>query len=427
MTSILTNSAAMAALQTLRSIDRNLETTQARVSSGLKVETAADNAAYWSIATTMRSDNSALSTVQDALGLGAAKVDTAYAALESAIDTVTEIKAKIVAAYGVGANRGKIQEEIAQLQDQLKSIAESASFSGENWLQDKISDGGTPPQERPVIKQVVASFTRNASGDVAVKTVDYVLDSKTVLYDLNGGNKGILDSHATYMLDNETAVSVTTDDGTDTVTVQYAAQVLTDRDLTLLGTDSNTTDDRIYEVGTSTYLRVGDSRWVEVTATDPNAPAADTTPVHTNGGVDYFYVVSSANDLKNRELPVTVSNLDLSKLDELRSQMNAAVPGSATTDEAVLDTLESFVDKQLLAMTSAASSLGSIQSRIDLQEDFVASLTDVIDKGVGRLVDADMNEESTRLKALQTQQQLGIQSLSIANTNAENILQLFQQ
>ena len=55
MTSILTNSAAMAALQTLRSIDNSLETTQARVSSGLRVETAADNAAYWSIATTMRS------------------------------------------------------------------------------------------------------------------------------------------------------------------------------------------------------------------------------------------------------------------------------------------------------------------------------------------------------------------------------------
>ena len=54
-------------------------------------------------------------------------------------------------------------------------------------------------------------------------------------------------------------------------------------------------------------------------------------------------------------------------------------------------------------------------------------LIDVIDKGIGRLVDAEMNEESTRLKALQTQQQLGIQSLSIANTNAENILTLFRQ
>jgi flagellin len=49
-----------------------------------------------------------------------------------------------------------------------------------------------------------------------------------------------------------------------------------------------------------------------------------------------------------------------------------------------------------------------------------------IDKGVGRLVDADMNEVSTRLKALQTQEQLAIQSLSIANHNAQNVMQLFR-
>ncbi|RVG08015.1 flagellin, partial [Sinorhizobium meliloti] len=53
-------------------------------------------------------------------------------------------------------------------------------------------------------------------------------------------------------------------------------------------------------------------------------------------------------------------------------------------------------------------------------------LSDSIDSGVGRLVDADMNEESTRLKALQTQQQLAIQSLSIANSASENVLTLFR-
>jgi flagellin len=76
-------------------------------------------------------------------------------------------------------------------------------------------------------------------------------------------------------------------------------------------------------------------------------------------------------------------------------------------------------------MTDAASNLGAIAKRIDMQEDFVANLMDSIDSGIGRLVDADMSEESTRLKALQTQQQLGIQSLSIANTNSQNILSLF--
>ena len=110
MTSILTNSAAMAALQTLRSINSNMEEVQNRISSGYRVETAADNAAYWSIATTMRSDNAALSTVQDALGLGAAKIDTSYAGMSSAIDVVSEIKAKLVAAREPGGGQDQDQQ-----------------------------------------------------------------------------------------------------------------------------------------------------------------------------------------------------------------------------------------------------------------------------------------------------------------------------
>ena len=86
----------------------------------------------------------------------------------------------------------------------------------------------------------------------------------------------------------------------------------------------------------------------------------------------------------------------------------------------------SAVESMLNSMTDAAATIGAANSRIDMQNEFVADLMDVIDKGVGRLVDADMNEESTKLKALQTQQQLGIQALSIANSNSENILQLFR-
>jgi flagellin len=134
MTSIMTNSAAMAALQTLRSINSDMETTQNRISSGYRVETAADNSAYWSIATTMRSDNKAMSTVKDALGLGAAKVDVAYTGMNSAIDVVSEIKAKLVAAREPGVDKTKIDKELTELKNQLVSISESASFSGENWL-----------------------------------------------------------------------------------------------------------------------------------------------------------------------------------------------------------------------------------------------------------------------------------------------------
>ena len=124
----------MSALSTLRSIASSMESTQNAISTGMKVSKASDNAAYWSISTGMRSDNMALAAVTDALGVGAAKVDTAYAGMESAIDVVKEIKAKVVAANEEGVDKGKIQEEITQLIDQLKSIGSSSSFNGENWL-----------------------------------------------------------------------------------------------------------------------------------------------------------------------------------------------------------------------------------------------------------------------------------------------------
>ncbi|MBB4064123.1 flagellin N-terminal helical domain-containing protein [Gellertiella hungarica] len=320
MSSIMTNSSALAALATLRSIDQNLERTQSAISSGYRVDTAKDNAAYWSIATTMRSDNKALSTVQDALGLASAKTDTAYSGLNTAINIVSEIKAKLVAAREPGVDRDKVNKELAELKNQLTSVSQSASFSGENWLyNDSTAAVGT--------KEMVGSFTRGSNGSVSVQTVDFDA-SKSVLVDTKNANRGLL----------TVGVTVTQPSGTTTTTATY-------------------------------YL------------INPNAT---TTATGTE---------------------VKIS--------------------SATTDDS-LEGMIMAVDSTLKSMTDAAATLGAVNSRIDLQNNFVKSLSDVIDKGVGRLVDADMNEESTRLKALQTQQQLGIQALSIANSNSQNILALFR-
>jgi flagellin len=99
---------------------------------------------------------------------------------------------------------------------------------------------------------------------------------------------------------------------------------------------------------------------------------------------------------------------------------------SGTTDADKFDKLLTDVEKVLGKMASAASELGAAKSRVDMQKDFVSKLSDSIDRGVGQLVDADMDRESTRLQALQVQQQLGIQALSIANSSAQNILSLFK-
>ncbi len=306
MSSLLTNASAMTALQTLNKTNASMAQVQSRISTGQRVATAQDNAAYWSIATTMRSDNMALSAVKDALGLGAATLDVQYTAMDKAKDLVNDIKKNLVAARQPGVDREKIQQAITEAQGQLKTFADGATFNGENWLSVNTGD-----PNYNATKSTVGSFTR-AGGAIVIDTID-IDTTKTMLYD-SAAQGGILD-----------------------------------KDRTL-----------------------------------------------ASGGT------------------IKVSTINI-----------AALTDSAA-DLTVLEETIAAVDDALTEMTDAATLLGSVKTRVDGQKSFVGALTDAIDRGVGQLVDADMNAESTRLQALQVQQQLGIQALSIANSSTQNILSLFR-
>ena len=295
----------MTALQALRSTNTEMLKTQNRISTGLRVADASDNAAYWSIATTMRGDRSSISTVSDALGLGSATAEIAAKGIVSAIDVAGKLKEKLLAAQTPGVDRSKIQSEIKELQESLKSIVDGASFNGQNWLK---GDSGATTTTR----SIVSSFTRGADGSLSIGTITVDL-SKTRLIDTNGTASGILNS------------------------------------------------------------------------------------TETSGSTSY-----------------TLLTLDISSLTD------------DTADLTVLKDMMESVDTAIDSMTDAATSLGAIKTRIDIQKDFADSMKAAIDKGIGQLVDADMNEESTRLQALQVKQQLGIQALSIANQGAQSILSLFR-
>jgi flagellin len=408
MTSILTNTAAMSALSTLRSISSDMEKTQSNVSSGLRVSSASDNAAYWSIATTMRSDNAALSTVSDALGLGAAKVDTAYAGMDSAISVVTSIKEKLVAATEDGVDKSKVQEEIKQLQQQLTSISEAASFSGENWLQADLADPDATN------KSVVASFVRDGTS-VSVKKVNYTLDSSNVLFD-TGGNLGILDTAFSLAGDGYAAtLNVDGVQKTQSLKTYTTADVIGASATFDAGGKVAVIDPAAADGSGTGYIKVGDDSWVKavqqdggtVTGQEVTAATYDTTTPFALNSV-WTYDLAATGPAVN----TTMSVSDLS------------IDDSTTAD--ALAKMITEVDGALTKMTSAGAQLGSISSRIDMQTEFVSSLTDSLDSGIGKLVDADMNEESTRLKALQTQQSLAIQALSIANSASEGVLTLFR-
>ena len=310
MTSIHTNAGAIAALQTLRSIGSDMQQVEAQVSSGLRIRLASDDAAYWAIAITMRSDTKAISAVQDALGLGAAKVDVAYAGTEAIVDLLRQFKARLVAAKEEGVDSSKVQGELKQLNAQAERVVASSSFNGINWLQTSAATHLTRTSD--LSSWVVSSFVRSQDGVVAVNTtnVDLTLTSM-----LNSGGGGILQKG-----------------------------------------------------------------FVDVNNTRPD--------------------------------PEYAPEFDLAEIDVTAS--------SFTVDDYITG-----VEHMLKGAISSASMLGALQARIDIQNEFASRLSNAIDRGIGRLVDADMNEASTRLKALQTQEKLGLQALSIANANAENILQLF--
>lgn len=96
-----------------------------------------------------------------------------------------------------------------------------------------------------------------------------------------------------------------------------------------------------------------------------------------------------------------------------------------TTDNgatAALSNIETYIDTSI----DSAAAFGSVQGRIETQAEFIGKLTDSLKSGIGSLVDANMEEVSARLQALQVQQQLSIQAMSIANQAPQALLSLFR-
>ncbi|MGV1790504.1 flagellin N-terminal helical domain-containing protein [Rhizobium sp. A37_96] len=184
MSNVTTNPAASAALTVLRGINTDLGVVQQQVSSGFRIATASDDPTYWSMATTMRSDQSSLSTITDALGLGSSKVDTASTAMDTVVSLLTQIQSKLVSAKEPGTDKDAVNADIQQLKNQLQSVTQSASFSGENWLYNTSQHPSTQ-------QSVISNFTRGAGGQVSLTTIGYD-SSQTLMIDTADPSRGLL-------------------------------------------------------------------------------------------------------------------------------------------------------------------------------------------------------------------------------------------
>ncbi len=430
MSSLLTNTSAMVALQTLRSINMDLDKTNNHVSTGLRVGTAADNAAYWSIATTLKSDNSALSAVQDSLGLGASTLSTTYTGLDAAKSLLSDLKDQLTTATGENVDKSKIQQSIDSIKAQLAAVADGASFSGANWLATGSSTDLT--------KSIVSSLSRNSSNQLTIGSIDVDISSIR-LYGNGSSQLGILDKTiaiAGYGADSgnpptvETAaIDFATADDTVTfnVTPTGGSTVLVTIDQTTLA-NAGLSDTKIRSNGDLVAV-------LNQALSDAGVTGITASVDGTSGNVAFTsasdFTIGGATDAGTDTIDVTDLGLSGSALTTSTTSTDAIAVSDIDITASGVDgtTIQDYlrvVDEALSQVTDAASAVGAYQNRVTSQQTFVKALIDANTTAVGTLVDANMEEESTKLKALQTQQQLAVQSLSIANSSTQNILVLFR-
>jgi flagellin len=391
----------MVALQTLKGINSGLASTQSEISTGKSVSSAKDNAAVWAISKVMESDVKGFSGISDSLALGESTVAVARQASETITDLLTDMKGKIVAAQESNVDQEKLQTDVDALREQIKSVVGAAQFNGLNLV-----DGSSASTVN-----ILSSLDRSSDGSVAAKYIgvdaqDLSIGTYTAADAFTGTTGVTADADAfSFSLDGAASGDVVIDDANlaagDTINMQIG-----DHDISY-----TVTVDDIASTTTADVVAVGLKAAIEASganvSVDYDSGTAGTLAI-TNDGTGSLTITGQYENAGAGGLGL----LGAINVDDGNG-------GDAATALTNIETL-------IQTATDAAASFGSAESRISTQSDFISNLSDALTTGIGAMVDADMEEASARLQALQTQQQLGIQALSIANQQPQNILSLFQ-
>lgn len=394
MTSILTNTSAMSALASLNATQRQLSTTQAQVSSGLAVANASDNAAYWSIATTMKSEVAGLSAVQQSLGLTGALMAVTSTAIGQIIGLVQGIGADLVTAQEAGVDRRSVQSDIAARQASLNATLASAAFNGVNLLVGANTSQSTSRLD--YFDTTKASFDAGFAGDIyhtVYIRVGGVLVTQEINYVHSTGPGAYADTSP-----------------------------LNSFGSSMLGTvGSSGSGVLTFPTGFGGVARTSsvDLSALTMTASDTTS-SSDSIAFQNPSGGSITYNAGSGTVVGGSGI------LDRSLSASDPSQYSVLTLDVSQMSDAALSGIQGSISSVLADLQSAAARVGAVQTQVSTMQLFNSSLSDALISGVGSLVDADMNVASTRLQALQTQQQLGIQALSMANQNSQLILKLFQ-
>lgn len=415
MSSILTNNSAMVALETLRGINKDLSMVQSEISTGKKVSTAKDNAAIWAISTVMSTDVDSFKQIQDSLNLGNSSVGVARSASEQITSVLQNMKELIVSAQEDNVDRSKIQTDIAALRDQVGSIVGAAQFNGLNLVDGSSSED----------MNVLASLDRASNGSVSASYIGVARSDLSISNNSTAATYGGTGVTDTSLIDNGGVNAGTADTVADAATQVISIEAVADGNGYRIELDDSGTNNNI---GTRTF------EYVAGTDDSANSVAASLETQISNflsatGQTDYTVTRSdNAISITNN----SGAAVDITSFSSTGGAAGVSAGGlgdlatidvtTGTGATAALTAIEGLLDTSI----DAAAGFGSAQKRIETQGEFVQTMVDSLTSGIGGLTDTDMEAASAKLQALQVQQQLGTQALSIANQAPQSLLALFR-
>ncbi|ESQ80433.1 flagellin [Asticcacaulis sp. YBE204] len=220
LNSVNTNFGAMVALQNLNKTNSDLQTTQNRINTGLKVASAKDNGAAYAIAQSQRSEISSLNAVQDSLSRNQSVVDVAVSAGEGVSDMLSQLKEKALAASDTTLNttsRNALNEDFKAIRDQIKKTIDNASFNGVNLLDGSkttiaalanASGGGlTVSAQKLTVGGTGSAITLSAAGEIdtitkataAISTLNTSIANVSASLAKLGTSSKSLSSHSSFI------------------------------------------------------------------------------------------------------------------------------------------------------------------------------------------------------------------------------------
>jgi flagellin len=431
MTSVNTNYGAMVALQNLNKTNKELEVTQARINTTLKVNSAKDDGAVFAIAEGMRNRVGTISNVRDTINRANSVLETSISAGTAIGETLKQMKEKATAAAAndlTNDQRAALNADFVQLRDQIGRIVGAATFNGTNLI------NGT------------------STGGMAVMMSD---QGSTAAVQRRQSDTAALDSGGNNLLLNRGQVMSQIVDAAGTAGGINAATTAASTDFVrvTVGTGAN---EAVFAVSIDQGMTIGQfvDSFAQATGGQVRASFNDATGQITYESSSQFTLTLVEGDQGSEVTATTAAALLGTGATTGTAQNSAAVTSTlpttttvngfnfglgvagqalagvaATADintQASAQNLLAALDTAITSLNRDMATMGSQSKALESQNGFLGKLSDSLEKGIGNLVDADLAKESARLQSLQIKQQLGAQALSIANQAPSLVLSLFR-